>query len=247
MEDEITTLHSHSLIDKYPINYEKFPNSRNVKFYEIELNAGDFLVIPKRWLHWVDSEPNTIAISYLIHDIKKVFSNDEIISSILDSQFYKGNIKVDFDFNKFISEKYNERFEVFISEDMDLSPVIKDNKFKEKINDVKLKNIISYINNNKHLYFYIGMNNIERDDPFYKIPNFDDLDYHSCFQYRTFLWINFNKSINSGLHYDSKDNILHVLHGKKRVLLSSPYNIPFLYIIPFNIIKKGDYNKIIKI
>lgn len=224
---------SHSKIPEYPINYELYPLSKNAKFYEIELDAGDYLLIPKYWSHWIKSDPNTIAFSYLINDLIEMKNlENELINAMFSSEFYKGTLNINFSQNNFINDNLSNNFNLLLSETIDVSPVKKNRTFKKRIKNIKLLEILNLLKLNPHLYSYIGMNEIDDNNFYRNIFNFCNINNDVILDYRTFVWMNFDKSVDSGLHYDKYDSILYVVTGKKTVLLSSPYNIKFLYIEP---------------
>lgn len=232
------TFINHSIISEYPINYEKYPLARNAKFYEIELNVGDYLLIPKYWSHWIYSEPNTVAFSYIISDIFEIKNiNNQLMNSMFSSEFYKDTLNVNFNLDEFKNNNLKNDFNLLLSETIDVSPVIKNKTFKKRINNLKFFDIKNLLLKNPNLYSYIGMNEIEDDSLYRKIPNFGNIYNEVFLNYRTFIWMNFDKPVNSGLHYDNIDSILHVVSGKKKVLLSSPYNLKFLYIEKMNMVE----------
>jgi hypothetical protein len=57
-------LNNTSKVDPENLNFEEFPNSRNVKFYKVLVKAGEILFIPKLWFHYVRSLSNSISVSF---------------------------------------------------------------------------------------------------------------------------------------------------------------------------------------
>ena len=228
-------LKSHSIINEYPINYNIFPFSKKVKFYEIELNAGEFLVIPKLWLHWIESEADTVAFSFLISEITYYFDCNIINSISKNSIFYKGKHIIDFHLDKFLDNNIDNFYNLYLSKNKDVSPVYKLNsKIKSRIHNIQLKNVLNIFKKQPNIFAYIGMNEVDKENSFYKIPNFDNINFDNILKYKTFLWMNLKNKINSGLHFDLDHSILFVVHGKKKVLLTNPCNKKFLYITPLN-------------
>jgi hypothetical protein len=132
---------------------------------------------------------------------------------------------------------------------MDVCPVIKPSGNNNKIMfKAKLRDIL----NDKTLinkYLYIGQQDItiyDETNDFYNlfnIPNFDNIVNDMSFTYTPRLWFNFDKPVDSGLHYDKIDSILYVLTGRKKVLLSHPQFLQYIYLdilpsIPKNITLK---------
>jgi hypothetical protein len=259
---------NHSLIDSYPIDYNKFPLAKNYKYVEIILEPGDYLLIPKGWSHWIFSEPGTIAISYSINNNilgineknkvnKGTFgtfgeNKDNIIfDSITKSLAHTGTFKCNYNLNykDFIYSSLNYNFKFICSDTMDVCPVIKPSGNNNKIMfKAKLRDIL----NDKTLinkYLYIGQQDItiyDETNDFYNlfnIPNFDNIVNDMSFTYTPRLWFNFDKPVDSGLHYDKIDSILYVLTGRKKVLLSHPQFLQYIYLdilpsIPKNITLK---------
>ena len=64
----------------------------------------------------------------------------------------------------------------------------------------------------------------------FDIPNFDNIINDRSFTYIPRLWFNFDKCVDSGLHYDKQDSILYVLTGRKKVLLSHPQFLQYIYL-----------------
>ena len=53
------------------------------------------------------------------------------------------------------------------------------------------------------------------------------------------LWINLDKRVNSGLHYDGTNRVLYVVEGSKKVILAHPSQKKNLYIE--NMFRVGSY------
>ena len=83
------------------------------------------------------------------------------------------------------------------------------------------------ISNDPHLFAYIGMSPIFSEEINYKIPEF----WNETFKGKigtTTIWAS-KKNIETGLHYDLTDNILHVISGRKKIILFPPSETKFLY------------------
>jgi hypothetical protein len=85
-------LKNHSSIVDYPINTKLHPFASKLKFMEIDLNTNEYLLIPSRWIHWIITEPATIALSF---EIQKCRGLDEniIYKSIKNNKPYKSTGK----------------------------------------------------------------------------------------------------------------------------------------------------------
>lgn len=66
-------LNNTSQVDAENLNFEKFPLSKNVKFYQLVLKAGEMLYIPRLWWHYVRSLTPSISISFWFN------ANDDIV------------------------------------------------------------------------------------------------------------------------------------------------------------------------
>jgi hypothetical protein len=223
----------HSLIQTYPINYKEFSLSNNCKFLYIELCKNEYLFIPKGWYHWIESEPNTIAFSYFINLVNvipttPVINDNKLINCI--------NKNIPF-YSKHIEDKFNINYDYFINNfnytncggeirtqkylNIDYKPYIEPPVF------FKTTNIKSFFqdkkNLNKHLYVSGQHIYSTTDEYLKKLPNFNNiLNDYIIENSNNRVWFNNDKNVNSGLHCDSVDNILYVVCGKKKILLSSP-------------------------
>lgn len=254
---------NHSYINRFPIDYSKFPLAKEYKYVEIILHPNEYLVIPKWWSHWVFSEPYTLAISYNIskddnklikskdelirHNISKIKNNDNIIFSNLKKNLpYTGTYKCNnsVSYKDFINSSINLNFKFICSETEDICPVIKPDTNYNKCTFIgKLNDILSnsfFINK----YLYVGQHDttefITPTSPITNlltIPNFDNIVNDETFAYISRVWFNFDKPVDSGLHFDPIDNILYVLTGRKRVLLAHPEYNQYVYISELPVIK----------
>jgi hypothetical protein len=83
-----------------------------------------------------------------------------------------------------------------------------------------------------NIYSYVGMSGIFPDEIGYKIPKFWKETFKGVMGMTT-IWAS-HKNIETGLHYDLSDNILHVVSGRKKIFLFPPSETKYLYndIIP---------------
>jgi hypothetical protein len=229
MNNDLT---NHSTITTYPIDYNTYPLASKAKFYKVELNENQFVFIPSQWFHWVYTEPYTISLSYGIrkinNDSKHIFQE-----KLKEGKPYKGKgYDISINYDSFIKKYNDSNFTSIISDTFDTVPVIKNNDNRFKITD-KLSNII---NNYSDKYIYIGMKEMYNDifNEFNDINNFINTDY-SIIKTDTspYLWLSFDKKINSGLHYDDTPSILYVLKGKKTVYITNPEQKENLYLKTF--------------
>jgi len=222
---------NHSIIIDYPIDYNKFPLAKKCEFMEIELNEGEYVFIPENVLHWVFTDPYTIALSFSIKDIETNDINDNLYNKIKRKIPYKEKgKKVSIDYKNFINTYQNENFTVLYSDGYDSSPVYKPYETCKKFFDNdKLINIIK--KNKKYGYYsYVGQHKMKENFSFLKeIKNFINIDDSLYLAYIPYLWLSINRPINSGLHSDAYDSLLYVLKGKKKVLLAKPNYEQYIY------------------
>lgn len=222
---------NHSIIIDYPIDYNKFPLAKKCEFMEIELNEGEYVFIPENVLHWIFTEPYTIALSFSINEIETNDINDILYNKIKTKVPFKANSKkVSIDYKNFINKFQNEVFSVLYSDGYDSSPVYKPyERCKKFFEDDKLINIIKKNKKNGY-YSYVGQNKMTEKLSFFKeIKNFINVNDSLYMAYIPYLWLSINKPINSGLHYDAYDSLLYVLKGKKKVLLAKPNYEKYIY------------------
>jgi hypothetical protein len=223
----------HSLIRKDPINYKEFALSNKCKFLYIELCKNEYLFIPKGWHHWIESDPYTLAFSYTVEFLNitpSAIHDNKLISCI--------NKNIPF-CNKHNEDKYNINYDDFINNSDNITHIVEISKHKylgriivpyiESTISLTTNNIKNIFQDKKNVdkYLYVSdasMNNVYSN--YDKIPNFNNI-LNDCTlinsHYKNSLWFNFDKNVNSGLHRDYDNNILYVICGKKKVLLTSPY------------------------
>lgn len=252
---------NHSLIDKFPIDYDRFPLAKDYKYVEIILNPCDYLVIPKYWSHWVFSEPYTLAVSYSINsthtypnekikynkckneNINNVIYNN-LINKLAHTGTYTNNYK--FNYKQFILNSLNLNFNFICSNTPDICPF---NKPSNNCNKYTFNAILNDVLNDSTFmdkYLYIGQQSTinyydQIDNPITNvltIPNFDNIINDISFSYIPRLWFNFDKPVDSGLHYDDVNSILYVLTGRKKVLLAHPSHNSYIYLTNIPKIKK---------
>lgn len=234
-------MHNHSKIIDYPVNRNIFPNTDKVNFIELTLNKNEYLLIPEGWFHWVYTEPKTIAISFEIRRINGNKNNILFENIIKNKPFKNKGLVYDINYNNFIDSILNEDVRALFSSTNDLSPVYKNQSFKTfEIN--KLKNII-LINNKFNYHTYLGSLDLTSSpswDNFKVLRNFINFGNDIVVNYMPTLWINLDKRVNSGLHYDGTNRVLYVVEGSKKVILAHPNQWKNLYIE--NMFRVGSYN-----
>jgi hypothetical protein len=223
--------YNHSIINDFIINYKEFPLSKKYKTLKIKLIAGQYLFIPSNWTHWVFTEPNSISISYSINKMDINYNDDEnkLFNSIIQKKPFIGKCnKYQINYDDYLKDNKNKIFKYVKSDNKEVSPVDKQYVTQNKYfcND-KLDYII---NNFKDKYKYIShdIDNNEESNK-YDIPNFNNILNSIKFNTEISIWINFDKKIDSGNHYDECDNIIYLLTGEKTIYLSPPGFNKYLY------------------
>lgn len=220
---------NHSLIISYPINYNSFPYAKNCKFIEINLDENEYIFIPRYWMHWVFTEPYNLSINYFFLSDKIISNNSLLINNIKKNEPFKNKIndKINFSFKDFLKENLDKKFFINFNNNCHIVPVKKPNIN----NDCFIKFISirdSFEKKYKDYYKYIGQH--VNNEPFLSdIENFIKDFKNITSTYVSYIWINFDKDVNSGLHYDDQDNILINLIGKKKILLGNPIYIKYMY------------------
>lgn len=226
---------NHSLITSYPINYYSFPLAENCKFIEIDLYENEYLFIPTKWMHWVYTEPFNLSMNYFIKYYNNNINNP-LINNLKKKQPFKSKIDniQNFNFKDYFKNNLDNKFNIVFNTINHCTPVKKPNlacKTFAKFMSIKECLGTEY----KNYYKYIGQSessNLFLNNLGNFINNTDNFDYESN------IWINLDKKVNSGLHFDSSDNILINFIGKKKVLLAHPDYRKYMY---FQVLPKIDY------
>lgn len=223
---------NHSLINDFIINYKEFPLSKKYKTLKIELIAGQYLFIPKYWTHWVFTESNSIALSYHINkmDINYNDNENKLFNSIMQEKPFIGKCnKYQINYDDYLKDNKNKIFKYVKSDNKEVSPVDKPYITSNKY--FYYDNLDNITNNFKHKYKYISqdMTNSKESDK-YDIPNFNNILNSIKFKTEITIWLNFDKKIDSGNHFDGVDNFLYLLTGKKTIYLSPPGFNKYLYL-----------------
>lgn len=224
---------NHSQIVNYPPDYEIFPLAKKARYIKIVLKKNEFCFIPRSWYHWIITEPKTIAVSYSI---------DKFEGNELNSFYEHENKNIPFNgigsnfnltnYGEFICDNSSINFNGIISSNNDCSPVYKNNSLTHKIRfNGKLEDIYN-LSANSNLYYYIGQNHLEKSlhDKYSKISKYINFGSDISIEYDPYLWISFDKQINSGLHNDATSNLMFVIDGQKTIYLYPPCEKKYLYI-----------------
>jgi len=231
MKKKLQILSNHSEILDYPINFNLYPKMKNINFIEIDLNKNEYLFIPSNWIHWVITEPETIAISFEIRNMKD--NNTILCNKFKDNDYYIGKgLDTEFNYKNFMLDNKNKTFKILFSEIDDCSPVIKNNNNKY-FKETTLEK--AYLESNKKNYYtYVGANDADRNNLIKSINNYINILEEDIFYYK-YLWLTLDKKIHSGMHFDSDNKILYVLEGRKKILLLPPSNLNNIYLKNFNL------------
>jgi hypothetical protein len=224
-----------SLIIDNPINYTNYSLSKYCKFIELELEKNDCLFIPKGWFHWITTEPKTLSVNYEINQIESKHENTfyNNLKKKIPFTFKRNNINIKYD--DIIDKLLKNDFSGCIVSDsyIDHSPIVKPYQYFNKIFDNRKISDILYNKEFINDYMYIT-HETTSDDIYNKYSIFPNIknDIINCnnILYTANLWINFDKKIQMGIHYDQKDSILSILDGKKKILLASPNEKSKLYL-----------------
>ena len=234
-------LFNHSIIIDFPIDYDLYPLAKNVDIIKIVLEKDEYLILPPLWFHCVYTDPETIAVSYKIWNIKgkDEDKDSDLYNSLINNIPIKCNgNKTNISYSDFINNSLYNNFRVILSKTNDCSPVIKNNNIKICIHDDTLLNSIKYAKT-ENMYAYFG-NEVLKKNSFIedytdieKLIKFDNTKTKTntiSLNYHANLWFNLEKNINSGLHQDTEGKILYVLTGKKTFYLIHPEEKNNLYL-----------------
>ena len=236
----------YSIVPEYPINFEEYDLCEDIKFEETKLSPGTYAIIPKNHIFWILSEPETYYIRSEIK-LKEVKNEDFILGLDGESVVIKTNLNQ----NKLEKEKLknslqNKRCNIWCSDEKDVSPVHKPygSMFKRKLENVLLKDGLSYIKKKKREYVNIEIeedNIINLNDKKFEIfkENYD-------FDYKSKLYFNLEKETQNGIELNENITVLHVLNGGIKLLYADERGIDYSYFtfLPFARIKKKIINKI---
>ena len=230
--------YNHSIISSYPINYYKFPLAKNCKFIEIDLLPNEYVFIPAKWMHWVFTEPYNISMNFFIdnYDYLGEHKNDSFCKQIKDKIPFKNksNTNLNFTYKDFLTKNLDNKFNILYSNSSHCAPVVK--PYCNKNIFVKNNSIKEYLSSDYKNYYTYAPQCIINDPILNNIENFID-NSNIKIKYRSFIWINFDKKIDSGLHYDDYDNILFNIVGNKKVLLAKPEDCKYMYFKNMSLIK----------
>jgi hypothetical protein len=203
--------HVHSQIHDYPIDYNTYPLAKECIEYSYDLYSGDFIIIPKGWLHWVFTDKNTLAVSY---------SLEYFNGSPVHTMPYIGNIKSNITYSSFINNYLEHSFSCLYSKTSHCCPVYKGYSYTTFMHKSRLVDIINIAKYNR-LYAYVGMESTK----------------NTILDKNHYVWFTLDNNVDSGLHYDNTNNFLHVIDGKKTIKLYSPECKEKMYIKDFKYIK----------
>jgi hypothetical protein len=226
----IATQNNHSLIISYPINYYKFPLAEHCQFIEIDLNENEYVFIPANWMHWVFTEPYNISMNYFINNIKclKIEKDNLFYQNIKKKIPFKGEVqnKLNLSYKDFLSKNLDNKFSFIYSTTSHCVPIKKPGF--TNISYGKFNSLRDFLSSDYKNFFTYIPQNIINDTYLNKLENFI-ADIDDKILYKSSIWINFDKNINSGLHFDAHDNILINFVGKKKILLAKPDDRKYMY------------------
>ena len=180
------------------------------------ISEGEALVIPKNWWHWVQSDPNTVAVSYwnksslqvrpkILRMPKSGQVNLKTIASNRLSSKDQHDVQVWDSSKNIITTKMENSGGCIIT-----LPGYFENELDQKMNKQILYDILPHL----------------------EYPPLPGWDRHNT---DANLWyaIGFH---DTGLHYDDYDGVLHVLQGRKHIRLFPPSQSKHL--LPYSVTPK---------
>jgi len=222
---------SRHLTAEYNFAHFSYITERNIWFFPkfafatpvcFDVGPGEALWIPKKWWHWVVSDPHTIAVGYwCINDLdcKNAFDNNSVPYKLPmknDDILRRAQIELQKEDSVRVWQSNNDSF-------VQSSPAV--------AMDVPHKCIITLpgygedddadpmSKENKELYGKLRPHIPHPTNPEWKGCRPDAIDVN--------LWMALGKH-DTGLHYDDNDGLLQVLQGRKQVRLYSPSQSRFL-------------------
>lgn len=243
-----------SVIRVFPPDLTVYPLFARAIYAEVFLEAGDMLYIPRRWWHWVTSYDRNIALSMwhaadrlgmsLPLDADSVSQIDRVTDSRdFESHYFrlKAPVVLRTDhirkwpaFTKW-SDDYlravmgSKPHHVGISPDPHLQVIKGDHRTRAEI-----MSFDEFLDRGRTFseYYYLGQDEVAPKllGGDWSIPDF----WSKCFtdnEFHPALWFTFGRDegITSSLHFDYYENLLTQIAGRKRVLLFSPSQTPYLY------------------
>jgi len=237
----------HSEIHEYPIDYDRYPLAKDCVEHTFELNSGEFMIVPPRWLHWIFTKERTISFSYTIHKIGFTDTSNIFCKHLFDSKPYIGKSKQlnTIDYNQFINDSIDVSFTCMYSADYRVCSVYKNYSYPSFRYYGPLKDIITVSNLNS-LYAYVAMDpvtdqNVLKD--YRDVHHLIDKSLVKEIDYESYIWFTLSNEVDSGLHFDSTFNIIYVVEGQKKIRLFSPDCIDKMYIGKFKHLEYANYRK----
>jgi hypothetical protein len=231
---------AHSIINTYPIDKNKYPLTKNVSFTTYVIKQNEYLFIPDNWFHWIYTEPFTISIHYKSFNRFSANENnneecDLFYSNVKSNEPFTGigSIQEPFNVDDFFTQNSEYQVHAMYSTTEDVSPVTK-TKDEEHSKYMKQNKMSFFIKESKETdyFIYMGMNKMSPELSIYH--EYSNLNHiiPSLYEYNytPYVWMNLNKRIHSGLHYDTYGSIVYVLSGQKKVLMADPSSYHNLYI-----------------
>jgi hypothetical protein len=238
----------------FPPDPATHPLFANAVYADVLLEPGQMLYIPRRWWHWVTSFERNVALSIWHAADRRTLSvpidgeNVSRIDTVTDAsdlpQRYfplKERVVLDTDHvrrwpafstwtDDYLRGKIGSREHYAgISPDRHLQAIKGDHRTR-----AEAMTFSEFLDRSRESseYYYFGQDDVApellRSD--WSIPDF----WRGCFtddEFRTALWFTFGREegITSSLHFDYYENLLAQVAGRKRVLLFSQAQNPYLY------------------
>jgi hypothetical protein len=154
--------------------------------------------------------------------------NNPFINNLKKNQPFKNKIdnNLNFSFKEFLKKNLDVKYPIIFNTINHVVPVKKPNlNYKSFVKFISIRE--SLAPEYKKYYKYIGQSKID-ETYLCNLENFIN-DIKNKVNYTSNIWINFDKSIDSGLHFDAHDNILINFIGKKKILLAHPNYRRYMY------------------
>jgi hypothetical protein len=182
------------------INYILYPGLLFTRPTYITVKSGDALYIPRKWWHWIRTEPGTHAINFIFNAKPSIESKPLVIDSLISTPDIRAIQEV---IDKRAGTKYDNWNNASYSTLKYFITLNGYKKFKKNMNIKDEIKDISAVSDIKDKYAQAG----------------SEFDYN--------FWLSLSEKggfvyHDTGLHYDSLDSILYVINGTKIITLYPP-------------------------
>ena len=231
-----------NICEIHPIsNYSQLCKAKSLFLKSEEMNKKEnvdenYIILSKK----INEKGTQIYENYDFskHELREINEND--LNSELFTESVINSVPVKISMNKYFLTDKNlverltkKNLNVLVSTNNTITNLEKPNW--ENSNGVKpgVKiincNYLNYLKLTKDpiIFAYVGMSPVNPNQIDYNIPDFWEKTFENKLK-MTSIWIS-HKNIETGLHYDNSDNLLHVVSGKKNIILFPPSETKLLY------------------